>query len=209
MLHRWNLKNSRSAVPAALVLGIVLSLAATSRTAAAGHPPAPSPYLADGVCRPHRTTWGYSRTHWRPWPADQARQPTPEEAAATEKEPQLSPFERPNPMQEDLRGRTKTAPSKSGNDAAIETETPAASGPVEQPTEEPALDLPQDEALPGLDPQGHLQGPTAPEKEKKVAHRPRTAAPRSPLDQEDAPPALPESLRRVSLALHARTVIRP
>lgn len=142
-------------------------------------PTTPCPCAADGVCRPKRTTWGHYNTRWRTWPGEQAgRTPTPADQTADEAEEidPLGPFETPKPEQEDLRTAPKARKKKVDDDA-----------PAELPGEEPAQLLPgpdaqpEGDALPDLDPFGQL--PTVPE-------------------MEDAPPALPASLRQAAASMN-------
>jgi len=138
-------------------------------------PPTPSPCAADGVCRPNGD-WGYSRTRWRQWPGDPgAPQPTPSDAETPgqDEEQGLRGYETPAPEQEDLRGpakgKDKDKGASSEEDEVIDVLDGALDGgPAAQPLLGP-------EALPGFDPQGILEAlPPA----------------------DDAPPALPESLRQ-------------
>ncbi len=180
MLHR-RMQNSLTLFHAVLVLGVALSSNAMGYGPGV-QSPTPSPCLADGVCQPSRESWGYSQTRWRPWPGT-SRQPTVEEAEEAEEGVQLEPFERPQPAQEDLRGPAKVdKPAKSDDNAPVDDETGEKTEPLQE--------LPLDEILPEVDPQGSLQ--VLPPRKSAVV----------PL-LGDAPPALPESLRRVSLVLRS------
>jgi len=143
-------------------------------------PQTPCPCAADGVCRPSRDTWGYSQTRWRPWPGDPlSLQPTPAgggTAGGGDEKP-LDDRELPLPRQEDLRG-----PAKDKAKDKAETSEPGEA--AANPDDEPAILLPGPGELPAFDPQGNNQ-------EKNLIELPPT---------EDAPPALPASLRQAALS---------
>jgi len=133
-------------------------------------PDAPCPCAADGVCRPKRATWGYSRTRWRTWPGEEAaQQPTRADGApGSDPSEPLVPYETPPADQEDLRGPAKAKVDRSNDDA-------------EGDVEEPASLLPSPDAIPAFDPQSNEMFEVPP--------------------MEDAPPALPASLRQAALQL--------
>lgn len=143
---------------------------------------------ADGICRPKRTTWGHYDTRWRSWPGEPPRRTTsgasqtPEEADDPQNLPE---YELPTPEQEDLRVPPKSKKKKDDDESSEEelpVEMPGAA-PFGLPAEEPAQLLPGPEAAPAeedgfdLDPFGVL--PEVP-------------------PMEDAPPALPASLRQAA-----------
>ena len=146
-----------------------------------GLPPAPSPCAVDGTCRANTREWGHYHTRWRLWPGEVLEKPpTPAEGPEIDEETQLDPFERPSAEKEEVRGPSKTKTDEAdGPDEAEEAlqELPE----VDQP-------VPEVDALPDFELQGSLRNP-------------------APQEQEDAPPALPQSLRRVSQ--HARGSSRP
>jgi len=136
-------------------------------------PQIPCPCAADGICRPNRGSWGYSKTRWRAWPGDQiSQQPAAVDQSITGDDELrvLPPFETPLPEDEDLRG-----PAKDKADKSKESSEDAAAD------DEPAISLPGPAALPGaeqlplFDPQGNSFDVP---------------------QMEDAPPALPASLRQ-------------
>ena len=135
-------------------------------------PPTPNPCAADGVCRPKRDSWGHYKTNWRPWPGETVGQ-QPDEAGPEDvpTEDFLPPVELPKPEQEDLRGpaKDKKKPQRS-SDAADE-----------------ALPAAQLELLDDTDPFGP-QGNNQPQQLPLVDP-----------NMEDAPPALPASLRQAAL----------
>lgn len=143
-------------------------------------PTTPCPCAADGVCRPKRQTWGHYTTRWRTWPGEQrGRGPTPADEAPGAEE-QLDPlpdYETPLPEQEDLRVPPKAKKKKADDES---------SEPLELPGEAPGQLLPGPEAAPGdgapldLDPFGQLPAIPA---------------------MEDAPPALPASLRQAAISM--------
>jgi len=137
-------------------------------------PETPCPCAADGVCRPKSESWGHYKTRWRSWPGEQHGQ-QPALADPTDgPEQALPPFETPIPEQEDLRGPAKDKKEKTRKGAAD-------SGADDRATDEPGQLLPGPEDLPVFDPQGHqLDLPTL----------------------DDAPPALPESLRQAALSMN-------
>ena len=141
-------------------------------------PSTPCACAADGICRPKRDSWGHYKTKWRPWPGDPTDR-TPEAADQTAQDsdvPPLDDFETPPAIEEDLRA-PKKRDKPSDDDAAA---------PQELPGENPGQLLPAPGALPGaegldeLDPFGNL--PAVPK-------------------MEDAPPALPASLRQAAVKL--------
>lgn len=144
-------------------------------------PETPCPCSADGVCRPNRATWGVSRTKWRPWPGESAgMEPTPEAQAGPEgEEGVLLPFETPSPQKEYLRGPEKSKAEKAAEGAAEGEAAPeeALPGPVE---------------LPGFDPQGRQLPPQQ--------------APLEVPSLDDAPPALPQSLRQTAALMNLPTI---
>jgi hypothetical protein len=100
------------------------------------------------------------------------------DAPTTVAEP-LPPFEAPLPQQEDLRGPAKDKKSNEENEEEGEAEA------VDE-GDLPAQLLPGPEALPAIDPQSNqLRLPP----------------------QEDAPPALPESLRQAALQLNMSSAV--
>lgn len=143
-------------------------------------PQVPCPCAADGVCRPKRATWGYSQTRWRTWPGEQlGQQPTLADGATPDQVEgeALVPFETPPAEQEDLRGPAKAKVDRSDDEEATDE---AIDGAVD----DPAVLLPGPEALPAFDPQGNNQDD------------------QFELPQmEDAPPALPASLRQAARSL--------
>jgi len=178
----------RRTLVASLLSAMLLSLAGTGLGNPC-QPPTPSPCGADGVCRPIRGTWGYSQTRWRPWPGEPSLKPSPADAdsGAQKDGSELGPIELPEPREEDLRGPAKD-PKKKANDGDDADNAEAADGgeggevaPIEIP-EIPAL--PGADPLPGFDPQGQQQSTPAPV-------------------FEDAPPALPPSLRDAALRMQA------
>ena len=177
MLLHQTLKQSKLAAGAfALMLAVSESLS----YGGACQSPTPSPCAADGVCRPS-PNWGYSKTRWRSWPGDPAGQQQPTPADGTDPggggKHGLEPFELPLPQQEDLRGPAK---NKDDKDEAADTpvgEFPGAGIPI--PAEDP------EQALPAFDPLGNQQQ-------------------LPPMD--DAPPALPNSLRQAGISLQAPTL---
>ncbi len=173
MLLHQTLKQSKLA---AGVFALLLAVSESLSYGGACQSPTPSPCAADGVCRPN-PNWGYSQTRWRSWPGDPAGQQQPTPAAGTAPgggEQGLEPFELPLPQQEDLRGPAK---NKDDKDEAADTpvgEFPGAGIPI--PAEDP------EQALPAFDPLGNQ---------------------RQLPQMDDAPPALPNSLRQASLSLQA------
>jgi len=141
-------------------------------------PQTPCPCAADGVCRPKRESWGHYKTRWRSWPGElRDQQPTLTDSTTDGPEQALPPFEAPIPEQEDLRGPVKDKKKKNRREEAD-------NGVDNRATDEPGqlLPGPEDlEDLPAFDPQGHqFDLPTL----------------------EDAPPALPESLRQAALSMN-------
>ncbi len=153
-------------------------------------PQIPAPCAADGVCRPNRGTWGYSKTRWRPWPGETVGQgPTPADAAGEADEKALAPFETPPPEEENLRGPAKSKKAKADEEADVEIPPmelpgipPAAEGPAADESDPFA---PGPEALPVFDPQTN-----------------QSEVPATP-SMDDAPPALPASLRQAARQLSA------
>jgi hypothetical protein len=154
---------------AASVLALLLSGFESQSYGVGPLPPTPCPCSADGVCRPNRATWGYSRTRWRAWPGEEqlGQQPTPVDGTtAGEGDDQpLPPFETPLPEQEDLRGQAKEKSKRATADEANE----GAADP------DPLQGIP---GIPGFDPEGRV------------------------FPDDDAPPALPASLRQAARALN-------
>ena len=149
-------------------------------------PATPCPCAADGICRPNTTTWGHYTTRWRTWPGEAAgRQPTPADGVPDDQPQPLPPYETPTPDQEDLRGpaKDKAAKKDRGDDAEA---------PAELPADEPGQLLPGPGELPAFDPQGSQQLP--PRDNQLVV---------PPMD--DAPPALPDSLRQAAAVLNMPT----
>ena len=182
MLLHQTLKQSKLA---AGIFALMLAVSESLSYGGACQSPTPSPCAADGVCRPS-PNWGYSQTRWRSWPGDPTgqRQPTPADGTTPGGGGQgLEPFELPLPQQEDLRGPAK---NKDDKDEAADTpvgefpgaEIPGAGIPI--PAEDP------EQALPAFDPLGN---------QRQLP----------PMD--DAPPALPNSLRQASLSLQAPTLM--
>ena len=192
----WNLVTVVTGL--SLAFCTALSLGISEQEAAgqeACRQPLPCPTSADGVCRPNRPTWGWNQTRWRPWPGDDARlKPTPTEVGGEEgdEKDELKPFERPSAQDEDLRSLPKDEKEKKSAD---ETE----------PSEEA---MPGEEALEPLEPleplplEGRVQPRLLPTVQPAVA---RSAAspglPAANSQQEDAPPALPAHLQRLSVQL--------
>jgi len=115
MSTRWNRISHVSVTRFAALVGAVIfffalkGISDTNGAEIGCLPPTPSPCIADGICRPNRELFGYSRTRWRPWPGDPLpEQPTPAEETTTEDEMTLEPFEHPAPEEEDTRGPAKT-----------------------------------------------------------------------------------------------------
>jgi len=165
-----------------LVVGVLALLLASPENLSYGVEclsPTPCPCAADGVCRPNRTTWGYSQTRWRSWPGEPVDQQLPTATPVDEgKEQGLAPYELPLPEQEDLRGPAKDKAGDAGDAGKDET----ADAPAEAISGDgPAQILPGPEALPAFDPQGNQLEP--------------------PGMMDDAPPALPTSLRQAALSL--------
>ncbi len=134
-------------------------------------PPTPSPCAADGVCRPNRE-WGHYETRWRSWPGDPTSQQQPTRADASA--PGEADEQGLGPFQLPLPEQEDLrGPAK---DKAARSEKKTTN---DVPAEDPGL-LPGPEALPPFDQQGnHLNLPT----------------------KEDAPPALPASLRQAVRSL--------
>lgn len=147
----------------------------------------PCPCAADGICRPKRETWGFYESRWRTWPGEPTPRPraadsqTPDEADAPQNLPE---YELPLPEQEDLRVPPKSKKKKDGDEESDAGEEPIeipGAAPFGLPAEEPGQLLPGPEAAPAdeggfdIDPFGVL--PEVPQ-------------------MEDAPPALPASLRQ-------------
>jgi|GEM_PF-4800240 len=113
-----------------ILIGCTITLLGIWLPAArAGHPPTPPPCEAEGVCRPNRTTWGWSQTRWRPWPGDKAGlrpSATPSPTSEQAEEP-FQPFERPTPEAEDLRRK----PAKKAE--VTEPEAPEPGAPEQEP----------------------------------------------------------------------------
>jgi len=179
MSYHWAIKKSGWAAGAlALMLISLESLSYGNRC----QPQTPSPCGADGVCRPIRSTWGYSQTRWRAWPGEPMGQ-QPAEAGSDIAGPDeltLPDKELPSAEQEDLRGPAKAPKVKESEEsAAPEGETQDAFDI--NPGEVPAIPTP--EPLPAFSPQSSNELPGFP-------------------SLEDTPPALPESLREVAHAQH-------
>ncbi|MEM8943793.1 MAG: hypothetical protein AAGD11_01315 [Planctomycetota bacterium] len=149
-------------------------------------PSTPCACAADGVCRPKRDSWGHYKTRWRAWPGEPSGQ-TPtladqQGAAAPEVTP-LPDYETPLLEQEDLR-----APKKKKQEKAEEADDAM---PIELPGELPGQllpgpgDAPADQAAPDLDP--------------------FSGVPEVP-PMEDAPPALPASLRQAAESMGMPTL---
>jgi hypothetical protein len=114
--------------------------------------PLPAPCMADGVCRPKRTSWGWSQTRWRPWPGDDAlMQPSLSGTAGaqTPTKEEVERFLRPPAEEEDLRTRKK---EDSG-----QTEDPADSAPPV-----PNSEVPSNETPAGVLPSEETEGRSAP-----------------------------------------------
>ncbi|MEM9351598.1 MAG: hypothetical protein AAGA92_01155 [Planctomycetota bacterium] len=107
-------------------------------------PDVPCPCEADGVCRPNRLEWGFYHTNWRRWPGDA---PSAAETAEAEAEEQLKEelpgFQRPEAVDEDLRGPAKPDRDKD-DDEAEEEAAPADGVPAVLPLQGgvPVLSLP-------------------------------------------------------------------
>ena len=81
------------------ILALTLAIALCAENlAVAAHviPPTPPPCSADGVCYPHRNTWGHYGTRWRQWPGVAAPTPTPALPESV-----LPAFEAPQPEEEE------------------------------------------------------------------------------------------------------------
>ena len=175
MSHLRTLKQSGIVVA---VLALLLAGSETLSYGVGNLPPTPCPCTADGVCRPKRDSWGHYETRWRTWPGDPASQePTQADGAAPSRDElrSLPPFETPLPEQEDLRGPAKDKASKAAKDAA--SDNAAGEGPE-------AL-VPGADAIPAFDPQGN-----------------RSEIPGEIPSMNDAPPALPASLRQAARLLN-------
>jgi len=183
MFYRWNRVSRIATAGAAAIIGI--TLAANTWALDACRTPTPYPCGVDGVCRPNAFSYGHYKTRWRPWPGE-AKQlgATPDAADPGKGELELDPFEHPKPEDENLRGPAKTKKEKARN-KAVEGEA-AAEGTIEglvQPLLEdgpledgPLPDFEQQETLPDFELQGYQDV--------------------MPVPVGDAPPALPQSLKR-------------
>ena len=112
------------------LIALASATALVPATLLAAHPPTPPPCAADGACYPKRTTWGYYKTNWRPWPGDKAGiQPTPaaiedlpettEESrrlrvARTSRRNERWPASYRNGRRPALRGRRRGSPARDG-----------------------------------------------------------------------------------------------
>ena len=176
MSNRWNQHIRLTVACAAAVLGLSMNSAA-SGVGVGCLPPTPSPCAADGICRPNRASWGFSHTRWRRWPGEPlAERPTPADELEADEETRLEPFERPPAEKENLRGpaRTRASEDTEANEATEATD--------EAQGQEPPPVLPEVDLMPDFDPQGNF--PILPR-------------------QDDAPPALPQSLQKASLAVRS------
>lgn len=126
--------------------------------------PSPPPYCADGLCYPKVDTWGWYATRWRRWPTV-VEPPVPGVTPPPPVSPDIPPYERPTPEEEDRRAPLPTRPPAA--------ETPAVPQPG-APTEAPA----PAPAAPGA--------PAAP-----LEERPRTTPILPPSTPSARPPALP------------------
>ncbi len=163
---------------AVAVLALLLAGSESLSYGVGNLPPTPCPCTADGVCRPNRDSWGHYETRWRTWPGDPASQePTQADGATPDRdEPRSLPsFETPLPQHEDLRGPAKDKAAKADKDAASDD----AAG------EGPEVLVPGAEAIPAFDPQGN-----------------RSEVPGEIPGMDDAPPALPASLRQAARLLN-------
>ncbi len=171
-----------------LMLGafMLVVIAAAQLTYAVGErlcgcgPTTPCACAADGICRPKRETWGHYHTRWRTWPGEVIERPPSQtgepDAADDQVVDPLDGYETPKPEQEDLR-----APPKAKRERAVEE-----AAPVE---------------LPGAEPAPLLPGPEeAPAEEDPIDFDPFSELPELP-QMEDAPPALPPSLRQAAIAI--------
>lgn len=196
----WNL--ATFAIGLSLACCTALSLGISEQEAAgqaASRPPLPCTWSADGVFQPKRDTWGWNQTRWRPWPGDDARlKPVPTDGTVVEEvKDELKAFERPSAQQEDLRGLPKDDKKEHSNE-----------------------DLPDDEVLPDAEIQGRaLPNPQIPQSlipqslglpaERNVARRTEVASPAATENlQEDAPPRLPASLKRLAAKLRGLPPVR-
>lgn len=148
-------------------------------------PTTPCPCAADGVCRPKRDSWGHYKTRWRAWPGETSGQEptlaTPDETEESTLD-ELPPYQTPPPEQEDLRVPAKDK-KKAGDEEGEATEMQ-----IELPGELPG------EALPGPGIQPAPGGAAEPDDFDPFSQQPGV-----PLD--DAPPALPPSLRQAAAAM--------
>lgn len=170
-----------------LVAACVAMLCANQKDVLALDPcrkPLPPPCAADGVCRPNTVEWGVSKTRWRPWPGDVVaiKRPTLAQEEGDEEDLNLEPFQLPTPEDEDLRGPAKKETPKAEKEDA------------EAGVEEESLDLPGSDFLPG--------GGALPELEEEGAEG-EADFPEFDLQgkfpaTDDAPPALPSSLKKVA-----------
>ncbi len=168
------MSHHRALYQSGLAVGLLVLVLAGSESLSYGGsslPPTPCPCAADGVCRPV-TPWGYSITRWRSWPGESIGQPTPPDAAVDSDEQGLRPYELPPPEREDLRGPAKDEAAKANKETADSA-----------PSDGPAQLLPGPDALPAFDPQGN-----------------QLEIPGEIPGMDDAPPALPTSLRQAALA---------
>lgn len=156
-----------------------LAVAALDMPNAAGaqvgvcRPSTPYPCAADGTCRPKRETFGSYHTRWRPWPGDpQQAVSTLDDDQTPDDKQELKGFERPTPEKEGNRAPAKTKAFQSP-ESEPEPETDASEAATEE--QEPATDLPAEDLFPDFDDQSSYQ----------------LLPP-----QDDAPPALPPSLRK-------------
>ncbi len=156
-----------------------LSYAVGERLCGCG-PTTPCSCAADGICRPKRDTWGHYHTRWRTWPGEKIER-SPVEAGESEDEDtqlpdDLEDLELPKKEQEDLRVAPKAKKKRTADEAA----------PLE---------------IPGADPAPLLPGPEeAPAEEGPIDFDPFSELPELP-QMEDAPPALPPSLRQAALEM--------
>jgi hypothetical protein len=174
---------------AALALPMLLTVAMGSGEfafAITGNLPAtPPPCAADGVCHPNRMTWGVYGTRWRPWPGEKVGiEPTLSGDATDESgEVILPPKVLPSPIDEDLRGQRPKPKAKSSSGTEI---LPEQAPGEEEPNLIDALPDFEQPALPAFDPQGK-----------------RAPNPHGEMPPDDAPPALPESLRLTRQSLQS------
>ncbi len=167
-----------------------LAVAALDMPNAAGaqvgvcRPGTPYPCAADGTCRPKRETFGSYHTRWRPWPGDpQQAVSTLDDDQTPDDKQELKGFERPTPEKEGNRAPAKTNAFQSSE---TEPETDASEAATEE--QEPATDLPAEDLFPDFDDQSSYQ----------------LLPP-----QDDAPPALPPSLRKFATSHQLARVALP